>query len=318
MLQYQPNQDVYQPAPSAPGRASAYSTDGGSSEWSLPIRSQGYQAAPNQFRGPAMTNQQQARTNPTGEARWRSTINLPISAQGGAQNRPVSYAPQAMQPIAMPPSPTPVSPIASTAAAGNYAAASGNYNSCGGGNCSTGCCDTGCGGCESGCCEYDCCEYDCCDRGHKCWLSKLCCFGRSRDCCEDDCGCCSECEQCCCDDSDCYPPRCGGDRDCCGRHKKYCARSTCNMHPHYAYYPANHGYYYFRPYNYNHVELHKELASAMGLESIAPYSTEVFGRPYSELMVDSYEDASGHDEVLNPPRRSVSQLPDVQDILRSR
>jgi hypothetical protein len=90
------------------------------------------------------------------------------------------------------------------------------------------------------------------------------------------------------------------------------------MHPHYAYYPANHGYYYFRPYNYSHIDHHKQLAAAMGIEAIAPYSTEVFGRPYSELMVESYEEASGHDEVLNPPRRSQNQLPDVQEILRSR
>lgn len=54
--------------------------------------------------------------------------------------------------------------------------------------------------------------------------------------------------------------------------------STCDMFPHYAYYPRLHGYYYFRPYNYTAIAEHQQTAACMGLDPRMPYSLANFQR----------------------------------------
>jgi len=54
------------------------------------------------------------------------------------------------------------------------------------------------------------------------------------------------------------------------------------MIPHYAYYPALHGYYYFRPYNYMHVPRQQEFVTRFGGDARNPYANEIFKRVYAE------------------------------------
>ncbi len=48
--------------------------------------------------------------------------------------------------------------------------------------------------------------------------------------------------------------------------------STCDMYPHYAYYPECHGSYYFRPYNWEHY--FQDTALMLGAGHAAPYSVD--------------------------------------------
>uniref|UniRef100_A0A7C2NYR4 Uncharacterized protein n=1 Tax=Schlesneria paludicola TaxID=360056 RepID=A0A7C2NYR4_9PLAN len=68
----------------------------------------------------------------------------------------------------------------------------------------------------------------------------------------------------------------------------YCSRdddkglvSTCDLYPHFAYYPRYHGSHYFRPYNYTHVAGHQCFASSIGLDPRMPYSLTGFDRIYA-------------------------------------
>ncbi|WP_166823884.1 hypothetical protein [Thalassoroseus pseudoceratinae] len=60
-----------------------------------------------------------------------------------------------------------------------------------------------------------------------------------------------------------------------------------DLYPHYAYYPKFHGYYYFRPYNYIHVERDAALAAAMGGDVRAPYSTEFLKPMFQSFATNS-------------------------------
>jgi hypothetical protein len=88
------------------------------------------------------------------------------------------------------------------------------------------------------------------------------------------------------------------------------------MFPHYPYYPANHGYYYFRPYNFTHVPAQKEIALILGEDPAAPYGTTAFDRLYADLMFQAYEEPGFGGETINPtPRQMAPPLPDLQEIL---
>jgi hypothetical protein len=63
----------------------------------------------------------------------------------------------------------------------------------------------------------------------------------------------------------------GDDDDCSGCWKL----STCDLYPHYAYYPKHHGYYYFRPYNYTMVPVQQQIAVRLGADSRNPYTVEL-------------------------------------------
>ena len=58
------------------------------------------------------------------------------------------------------------------------------------------------------------------------------------------------------------------------------------MHPHYAYFPSMHGYYYFRPYHHSHVRLQQQTVAGWGGDVRNPYSNEIFQRVYAEYRAD--------------------------------
>lgn len=67
-------------------------------------------------------------------------------------------------------------------------------------------------------------------------------------------------------------------------------RSTCDMPPHFPYYPQYHGYYYFRPYNWEHVWMHQALAPMLGESPYTPYATTAFQPIYAELPPEELPD----------------------------
>ncbi len=79
-----------------------------------------------------------------------------------------------------------------------------------------------------------------------------------------------------------HPPCCGSQWIC----------STCDMPPHYAYYPPLHGYYYFRPYNHAHIPQQQQLVEYWGGDPRNPYANEVFKRVYAEYEA-AREDGDG-------------------------
>ncbi len=101
------------------------------------------------------------------------------------------------------------------------------------------------------------------------------------DCCDSD---------CCCDGSgsDCGGRGCGG-RGCggrgCGCRGGCLGNDTrCQMHLHYPYYPAMHGYYYFRPYHPRHVREQQGVAAMWGEDPRVPYANAVFQRVYAQYQ----------------------------------
>ncbi|MDX1970522.1 MAG: hypothetical protein SFV23_25355 [Planctomycetaceae bacterium] len=87
--------------------------------------------------------------------------------------------------------------------------------------------------------------------------------------------------------------------------------STCDLYPHYAYYPRYHGYYYFRPYNYTMIAEHQAFAQCIGLDPRTPYSLANFNAIYSTFPIQ-----------FTPARSPVgtalphgSGLPQLEDLL---
>lgn len=90
----------------------------------------------------------------------------------------------------------------------------------------------------------------------------------------------------CCDGGNGLFGRCcrGWGGRCCG---PCSCHSTCDMYPHYWYYPEHHGYYYFRPYNYTHIFEHQAIVARWGGDPRNPYSHELFHRLYSSYGVEA-------------------------------
>ena len=86
------------------------------------------------------------------------------------------------------------------------------------------------------------------------------------------------------------------------------------MYPHYAYYPQDHGYYYFRPYNWMHVQQHAGQVMMMGGDPANPYSTAMFDSIYEGFYAEN-------PPLEEPPAGSVepigSSLPLLEDLLPS-
>lgn len=119
----------------------------------------------------------------------------------------------------------------------------------------------------------------CCDGGAGC----------GHGCCHDDC--------CCCDD---------WCRKWCLLHWK---RSTGDMPQHFPYRPVNHGYYYFRPYNYSHIHIAKMIAVQHQGEPFAPYETPVFDKVYKELKLPE-------PAPPKPAPKLSTELPSLEDLLK--
>ena len=118
-----------------------------------------------------------------------------------------------------------------------------------------------------------------CDNASGCRGTSGCEFTPAATCCESDCYRC-----CCCGNPCCYMP---------GIHYRkkngklvWCrVWTTGDMYQHYAYYPANHGYYYFRPYNYTNVLEHKATVASLGGEPNHPYSVAMFNPIYDHFYL---------------------------------
>jgi hypothetical protein len=54
------------------------------------------------------------------------------------------------------------------------------------------------------------------------------------------------------------------------------------MPPHYPYFPAMHGYYYFRPYNGSMLRPQQMIAVSWGCDPRAPYDNQIFQQVYAE------------------------------------
>lgn len=99
-------------------------------------------------------------------------------------------------------------------------------------------------------------------------------------------------------------------------------RSTCDMPPHFPYYPEYHGYYYFRPYNWEHVWAHQALAPMLGESPYTPYATTAFQAIYAELPPEELPDRQtlpltpglqhglpSLEFLLQPPPEDMPELP---------
>jgi hypothetical protein len=98
-------------------------------------------------------------------------------------------------------------------------------------------------------------------------------------CCDSDCCGCGDCGACCGPD----PLR----RCCRALHRLHrCLNSTCDMPPHYPYFPPMHGYYYFRPYHHSHLASQQDFVASWGGDPRNPYANEIFQRVYAEYRAD--------------------------------
>ncbi len=86
--------------------------------------------------------------------------------------------------------------------------------------------------------------------------------------------------------------------------------STCDLYPHYAYYPRYHGYYYFRPYNYTTIAEHQAFAQCIGLDPRMPYSLANFNTIYSTFPIQFTPARSPIGSAL-PQGSGLPQLEDL-------
>ncbi len=82
--------------------------------------------------------------------------------------------------------------------------------------------------------------------------------------------------------------------DCCDPCGSGCRGkcAMCRMFPHYAYYPAMHGYYYFRPYHHSHLATQQAFVMRFGGDPRHPYANEVFGQVYAAYRAEGGAGAS--------------------------
>jgi hypothetical protein len=116
--------------------------------------------------------------------------------------------------------------------------------------------------------------------------------------CFDECGSCGGSAGC--------PSRGGGHGSRVGRMLGFgcengCCGNTCNMPQHLMYYPADHGYYYFSPYNYRTVLQQKLAVTRYGGDSRNPYDNTMFQSVYEGLEPVSFE--------LSDPRPPQQEAP---------
>lgn len=147
------------------------------------------------------------------------------------------------------------------------------------------CADSGCasGGCASGGCAADGCASVC----------------GNGSCCEDSacrgCGRLGKCKTC---SHSCAATLSGN--GCC---------NVCNMPPHFLYYPVDHGYYYFRPYNYRHIMEHQEAVMSWGGDPRNPYSNKMFEEIYEELEANDWETMP-----IQMPAEDLPSAPAAQEV----
>lgn len=117
---------------------------------------------------------------------------------------------------------------------------------------------------------------------------------------------------CCCGHAGCYMPGIHY-RNKHGKLKWCRVWTTGDMHQHYAYYPAHHGTYYFRPYNYTNVLEHKEQVMRLGGERHNPYSVAMFDGVYASIIGESPELAK--EPVIEDTLPGKTELPNIENLL---
>ncbi len=119
----------------------------------------------------------------------------------------------------------------------------------------------------------------------------------------------------CCGQSGC----CDGCGDgCCwgGKCKKICwlkFHSTCDLIPHYAYLPENHGYYYFRPYNYIHVD--EARRTVPGRDPKFPFGTQIIDDFEANAGAEKTLAANANTDMIRPRRQ---HLPPLEEALNAK
>ncbi len=83
------------------------------------------------------------------------------------------------------------------------------------------------------------------------------------------------CEGGCCEDEHCWT--------CYQMCLRPLFHGDCDMFPHYSYFPEAHGYYYFRPYHFLHIEHHKTFVASFGEDPRAPYANTIFQQVYKDM-----------------------------------
>ncbi|MES2789306.1 MAG: hypothetical protein V4719_06770 [Planctomycetota bacterium] len=106
-------------------------------------------------------------------------------------------------------------------------------------------------------------------------------------------------------------------RDCRrGRCKSCCKDSTCDMYQHFPYIPDNHGYYYFRPYNYTAVWQHQQWIAQIGGDPRNPYSRSLFIPVYEQFENAAYEPDHKPSNTLSVLPHVYKELPDLEKLLK--
>jgi hypothetical protein len=106
-------------------------------------------------------------------------------------------------------------------------------------------------------------------------------------------------------------PRCS--MSWCMSIKLCCLENPCQMPPHYAYAPTNHGYTQFAPYNHTTVLQHQENARHHNQDPRLPYESDVFARAYANVVGDQ-ESGDAGEEVFERPLG----LPNLLDAFKAR
>lgn len=127
-------------------------------------------------------------------------------------------------------------------------------------------------------------------------------------CCQPAVYCCTACGHACCTAPGIHM------RKACGKMKWCRFWTTGDMYPHYAYYPAHHGYYYYRPYNYTTVLEHKQTGMLIGANYNDPYSVAMFDDIYDAYyatMPKRFDPAPHLNEIPGS-----DTLPDIEELLK--
>lgn len=87
--------------------------------------------------------------------------------------------------------------------------------------------------------------------------------------------------------------------------------STCDMYPHYPYFPEHHGYYYFRPYNFAHIFQHTEEAVMILGTPWHPYSVSIFDTIPIPVGPEMPGTEPSEEFQLQPIHRDLPKLEDL-------
>lgn len=92
---------------------------------------------------------------------------------------------------------------------------------------------------------------------------------------------------------------------------KGCCTTTGDLYPHYPYFPEQHGYYDFAPYNASYMLIQRRIAAQMGETLDNPYARAMYPEIYSMLPNTAYP---GMDDVALVPKlpRVEPALPDLE------